>query len=174
MLKAWPKSRGKQYQHFKAPKEQCDAFNGGEKPFVRARRAASASECSSDCHNSGLRDWLARVERSPRSRPRLWTPLCWITSEWERLRRAHSCERLLALRCPGFNVEQIKQSAFVRPGQLSHTATYSETACMGVHEYSCCCLMRTLAPHERGAEQLDTWSVSLMKPRVVQTTPACE
>lgn len=31
-------------------------------PFVHARRAAPASECSSDCHNSGLQDWLACVE----------------------------------------------------------------------------------------------------------------
>lgn len=161
MLKVWPKCCGKQYQHFKAPMEQCDAFNGGEKPFVHAPRAASASECSSDCHNSGLWDWLAHVKRSPRARPRLWTPLCWISSEWERRSRAHSCLRLLALRGPAFNVEEIKQSAFMRPGQLSHTAAHSEAVCMAVHEYSCCCLMRTLASSERWAEQLDT-SVNLI------------
>lgn len=55
MLKAWRKSCGKRYQHFKALKDQCDAFNGGEKPFVHARRAVLGFQGSLDCHNPGVR-----------------------------------------------------------------------------------------------------------------------
>lgn len=38
MLKAWRKSCRRPYQHFKAAKDQCDAFNGGEKPFCARLR----------------------------------------------------------------------------------------------------------------------------------------
>lgn len=86
MLKAWWKSCGKQYQHFKALTGQCDAFNGGEKPFVRARRAVLGFEGPLDCHNPSVRlthSWRAASKSSSSSlsatRPR--TPLCCVTSE---------------------------------------------------------------------------------------------
>lgn len=90
-------------------------------------------------------DWLARAERSPRL-----CPLAVDTAVLNRFRvgETGTCPQMLAparFEVSVFNVQQIKQSAFIRAGQLS----LSEAPCMFVHGCSCCCSTWALAPSEQ-------------------------
>lgn len=102
MLKAWWKSCGKQYQHFKALKGQCDAFNGGEKPFVQARRAVLGFEGPLDCHNPGVRlthSWRAASKSSSSSLSSLsHGPGHRCAASLQR-RETETCPQLLAHAC---------------------------------------------------------------------------
>lgn len=103
MLKAWRKSCRKQYQHFKAPKDQCDAFNGGRKPFVDACWVLRVLRIVITL----VWDWLIHGEWSPGLHPLLLRCMAVDTAVLPHFRgrdRVHSCWDMPALRCRGFNV----------------------------------------------------------------------
>lgn len=112
MLKAWRKSCRRPYQHFKAAKDQCDAFNGGEKPFCARLRGGRVGFWGLSSDFSQPRRAIDSFTVSPRT-PVLGSSAPRLLHVREGRRHARSCWRAPSLRRRGFNVEQIKQCAFV-------------------------------------------------------------
>lgn len=164
MLKAWRKSCGKQYQHFKVLKDQCEAFNGGEKPFVHAWRAVLGFEGSLDCHIPGVRLthswWAASKYSSPASVLHGCGHRCAASLQRQRQSHVHSCKDMPALRCRGFNVwSRLNRVPLWRLEYWSafpHRRPILSAVCMFVHE--CCgrCHTYTLAFSKEWTAQLDT------------------